>query len=239
MFDHIAQCIALFTEEQFRGEKKKLPLGFTFSFPCKIEELTKGILIHWSKGFKASGVEGKDVVKLLKKACRKRSKDFPTEQKGAIKDVSIDVTAILNDTVGTLMACAFKENTCQVHMGVIFGTGTNACYMEKLTKIEKLKGKWETDGLPDEMIINMEWGAFGDDGCLGFIYTDYDREVDEKSINPKVHIFEKMISGMYMGEIVRIVLEALARKGVLFKGDYLSISKKDCFITKYVSDIEK
>lgn len=31
-----------------------------------------------------------------------------------IKDVEIDVMAILNDTVGTLMACAFKENSCQV-----------------------------------------------------------------------------------------------------------------------------
>ncbi|VDK66949.1 unnamed protein product [Cylicostephanus goldi] len=174
LFDHIAACIAQFTGEQFHGERKKLPLGFTFSFATKIEGLTKGILIHWSKGFKASGVEGKDVVKLLKKACRKRN------------DVDIDVTAILNDTVGTLMACAFKENTCQ--MGVIFGTGTNACYMEKLNRVEKLRGKWERDGLPDEMIINMEWGAFGDDHCLGFIYTDYDREVDEKSINPGIHM---------------------------------------------------
>ncbi|KHJ96589.1 Hexokinase [Oesophagostomum dentatum] len=174
LFDHIAHCIALFTEEQFGKEKKKLPLGFTFSFPCRIDHLTKGILIHWSKGFKASGVEGKDVVKLLRKACKKRS------------DVDIDVVAILNDTVGTLMACAFKENSCQI--GVIVGTGTNACYMEKLSKVEKMRGEWERDGLPDEIIINMEWGAFGDDGCLGFIYTDYDKEIDQKSINPNVHL---------------------------------------------------
>ncbi|KHJ86606.1 Hexokinase, partial [Oesophagostomum dentatum] len=71
LFDHIAQCLAVFTKEQL-GEKKKLSLGFTFSFPCRIEGLTKGVLIHWSKGFKASGVEGKDVVELLKKACKKR-----------------------------------------------------------------------------------------------------------------------------------------------------------------------
>ncbi|KHJ84167.1 Hexokinase [Oesophagostomum dentatum] len=47
-----------------------------------------------------------------------------------------------------------------------------------------------------------------------------------------------MISGMYMGELVRIVLEALARKGVVFKGDYEAISKRECFVTKYVSEIE-
>ncbi|KAL6738078.1 hypothetical protein Aduo_011666 [Ancylostoma duodenale] len=225
LFDHIAHCMALFTEEQFgKNNKKKLPLGFTFSFATRIDHLTKGILIHWSKGFCASGVEGKDVVKLLRKACKKRS------------DVDIDVVAILNDTVGTLMACAFKENSCQ--MGVIVGTGTNACYVEKLKNVEKMKGEWEKDGLPDEMIINMEWGAFGDDGCLSFVYTDYDREIDQKSINPAKHLFEKMISGMYMGELVRIILELLARKGVLFKGDYDAISKRECFTTKNVSEVE-
>ncbi|KAK6751992.1 hypothetical protein RB195_003423 [Necator americanus] len=225
LFDHIASCMAMFSEEQFgKGSKKRLPLGFTFSFATNIIGLTKGILIHWSKGFCASGVEGKDVVQLLRKACKKRS------------DVDIDVVAILNDTVGTLMACAFKERSCQ--MGVILGTGTNACYMEKLQNVHKLKGEWENDGQPDEMIINMEWGAFGDDGCLSFIYTDYDREIDKKSINPNKHLFEKMISGMYMGELVRIILELLARKGALFNGDYAAISKRECFTTKHVSEVE-
>jgi len=50
-----------------------LPLGFTFSFPCKQDGLAVGRLIHWSKGFKCAGVEGKDVVKLLQEAiCRRR-----------------------------------------------------------------------------------------------------------------------------------------------------------------------
>lgn len=33
------------------------------------------------------------------------------------------------------------------------------------------------------MLINTEWGAFGDDGCLDFITTDFDRQVDKHSIN--------------------------------------------------------
>ncbi|EYC45875.1 hypothetical protein Y032_0414g1030 [Ancylostoma ceylanicum] len=41
LFDHIAHCIALFTEEQFGKKKRKLPLGFTFSFATRIEGLTK------------------------------------------------------------------------------------------------------------------------------------------------------------------------------------------------------
>ncbi|VDL77017.1 unnamed protein product [Nippostrongylus brasiliensis] len=207
-------------------------------------------LIHWTKGFSASGCEGQDVVGLLRKALKRRG-----------GDIEIDVVAVLNDTVGTLMACAFKENSCM--MGVIVGTGTNACYMERLKNVPKLKGEWENDGLPDEnwsgklvrenssvvrvvsspywaltMILNMEWGAFGDDGVISFAYTDYDKEVDRSSINPGKQLFEKMISGMYMGELVRIVLEKLARKKVVFNGDTVAISKKNCFLTKHVSDVE-
>lgn len=48
-----------------------------------------------------------------------------------------------------------------------------------------------------------------------------------------------MISGMYLGELVRIVLEQLTIEGGLFKGDYEAISQKGCFPTKFVSEIEK
>lgn len=33
------------------------------------------------------------------------------------------------------------------------------------------------------VLINTEWGAFGDNGALDFIRTEYDREMDEFSIN--------------------------------------------------------
>jgi hexokinase len=46
----------------------RLPLGFTFSFPCKQEGLSVGRLTTWTKGFKCSGVEGEDVVQLLREA---------------------------------------------------------------------------------------------------------------------------------------------------------------------------
>ena len=55
------------------------------------------------------------------------------------------------------------------------------------------------------MIVNTEWGAFGDNGELDYIVTKWDRNVDAASLNPGKQIFEKMISGMYMGEVVRQV----------------------------------
>ncbi|KAM3715854.1 Hexokinase-2 [Dirofilaria immitis] len=226
LFDHIAQCLADFLEEHNLKKSKELPLGFTFSFPVQQEDLTAGILISWTKGFNAKGVEGQDVVKFLRDACNRR------------KDISIDVVALLNDTVGTLMACAFKENTCQI--GVILGTGTNACYMEKLSNCPKFKKYgFDKDKYPKEMIINIEWGAFGDNGCIDFLRTEFDRDVDNGSINPGKHLFEKMISGMYLGELVRLVLVKLAMNKMLFDGDYEAISKPNCFSTKFVSDIEE
>jgi len=34
------------------------------------------------------------------------------------------------------------------------------------------------------MVVNTEWGAFGDNGELDFIITKWDRNVDEMSVNP-------------------------------------------------------
>lgn len=62
-------------EEQnlvFKGKKKKLTC-FSDGTVLKVALLFyQGILITWTKRFKASGVEGADVVKLLNKAIKKR-----------------------------------------------------------------------------------------------------------------------------------------------------------------------
>lgn len=94
--------------------------------------------------------------------------------------------AVLNDTTGTLMACAWKNPECRI--GLIVGTGTNACYVERLENVELWDPDMgdDADGLhePPQMIVNTEWGAFGDNGCLDFIRTEYDRAIDQASLNP-------------------------------------------------------
>lgn len=55
-----------------------------------------------------------------------------------------------------------------------------------------------SDGLPEEMCINCELGAFGDDGKIDKYRTVHDRTLDANSINPRKQTFEKMISGMYL-----------------------------------------
>uniref|UniRef100_A0A8C2QBA4 Hexokinase-2 n=1 Tax=Cyprinus carpio TaxID=7962 RepID=A0A8C2QBA4_CYPCA len=216
LFDHVAECLGDFMEKQ-KIKDKKLPVGFTFSFPCAHSKLDEAVLLTWTKRFKASGVEGMDVVKLLNKAIKKRG---------------VNIMAVVNDTVGTMMTCGFDDQRCEV--GIIIGTGTNACYMEELRHIDMVEGD------EGRMCINTEWGAFGDDGTLEDIRTEFDREIDRGSLNPGKQLFEKMVSGMYMGELVRLILVKMAKEGLLFEGRITpELLTKGKFETKHVSAIEK
>ncbi|NWY30446.1 HXK1 protein, partial [Pheucticus melanocephalus] len=219
LFDHVAECLGDFMEKQ-QIKDKKLPVGFTFSFPCRQSKLDEGFLITWTKRFKASGVEGADVVRLLNKAIKKRG------------DYDADIMAVVNDTVGTMMTCGFDDQRCEV--GLIIGTGTNACYMEEMRHIDLVEGD------EGRMCINTEWGAFGDDGSLEDIRTEFDREIDRGSLNPGKQLFEKMVSGLYMGELVRLILVKMAKEGLLFEGRITpELLTKGKFETKHVSAIEK
>lgn len=50
-----------------------------------------------------------------------------------------------------------------------------------------------------------------------------------------------MISGMYMGEIVRLVLERLVHEGLLFRSvdRDCALFERGRFYTKYISEIER
>lgn len=50
--------------------------------------------------------------------------------------------------------------------------------------MEDMKNIEIVEGNEGKMCINTEWGAFGDNGCIEYIRTKYDREVDEDSLNP-------------------------------------------------------
>ena len=51
---------------------------------------------------------------------------------------------------------------------------------------------------------------------LDFIRTKWDEAVDAGSLNPGRQTFEKMISGMYMGELIRQVLVDLMKDDLIF-----------------------
>ncbi|KAM4702859.1 hexokinase HKDC1-like [Rhinophrynus dorsalis] len=218
LFDHIVECIAEFLD--YMGIKgAPLPLGFTFSFPCKQDRIDKGTLVGWTKGFKATDCEGEDVVDMLREAIKRRN------------EFDLDIVAIVNDTVGTMMTCGYEDPDCEI--GLIAGTGSNVCYMEEMKNIEFVEGN------EGRMCINTEWGGFGDNGCLADIQTKYDIDVDKNSLNPGKQRYEKMSSGMYLGEIVRQILIDLTKEGLLFRGQISErLRTKGIFETKFLSQIE-
>ncbi|XP_068972430.1 hexokinase type 2-like isoform X2 [Bombus flavifrons] len=223
LFDYLAECVSDFVISQGLQDVE-LPLGFTFSFPIIQHSLDIGVLVTWTKTFNCPDVVNEDAVRLLHEALDRRG------------DTKVKVVAILNDTTGTLVQGSTLDHNTAI--GLILGTGSNACYLERADRVEH----WETERHGErEVIIDIEWGAFGDNGVLDFIKTDYDRENDANSLIVNSFTFEKYISGKYLGEIVRVVLAKLTKEGLLFIGDHTpgSLLVPGNLTSDLVSDIEQ
>lgn len=205
LFRFIASRLKIFlAKNNLSGSKHSL--GFTFSFPVKQTGIASGNLICWTKGFSAKGVIGKDVVGLLNEALAR------------IGVYNLRVSAMLNDTVGTLAAKSYEDRNCDI--GVIIGTGTNACYSETLRAIREANVPDITGG---RMIINIEWGNFNK-----LTKTRFDRDIDRRSSNPGEQTLEKMVSGMYLGRIAECVIKETVSSGIWgFTTEHMSIIESD------------
>jgi hexokinase len=194
LFGALARSIRAFGAEL--GGAGERPLGFTFSFPIRQTSIDRGELIVWTKGWSAAGVVGRDVVGLLNQAL---------EREGArgVRVVSLD-----NDTTGTQMARAYLDPSCDI--GCILGTGTNICYRERVGRIRKPLGPYAGEA----MIVNMESGGF--DKALP--RNGFDERLDADSENPGFQWEEKMVSGKYLGELVRLVAAERTGRGLMFGG---------------------
>ncbi|CAN6570786.1 unnamed protein product [Malus baccata var. baccata] len=214
LFDYIAAELAKFVAKE--GQDYQLPpgrqreLGFTFSFPVLQSSINSGTLIKWTKGFSIDDAVGQDVVAELSKAIERTGLDMR-------------VSALVNDTVGTLAGGRYVNQ--DVVAAVILGTGTNAAYVERAHAIPKWHGLLPKSG---EMVVNMEWGNFK---SAHLPLTEYDHSLDTESLNRGDQIFEKIISGMYLGEIVRRVLCRIAEEASLF-GDTVPPKLKVPFILR-------
>ncbi|TIC60903.1 hypothetical protein E3Q03_02961 [Wallemia mellicola] len=188
LFDYMAKSIGHFLSTKSESkDSKRIPLGFTFSFPVDQSAINSGKLIGFTKGFKAKNAVGKDVVKQLQDSLNQQN-------------IPVDVVALVNDTVGTLLAHSYKSGGAKI--GAIFGTGTNGAYLEDLSEIKKLDLSSLNVKEGSKMVVNTEWGNV-DNGRSVLPINEWDEIVDSASINPRKQSFEKLISGMYLGEILR------------------------------------
>ncbi|KAK0273729.1 hexokinase [Friedmanniomyces endolithicus] len=224
LWAYIADCLQQFIEYHHEGEKlDRLPLGFTFSYPATQNYIDHGILQRWTKGFDIEGVEGKDVVPPFEAALEERG-------------VPIKLTALINDTTGTLIASSYTDS--EMKIGCIFGTGCNAAYMEHFSEIPKL-AHMKVDP-KQEIAINCEWGAFDNEHKI-LPRTQYDVIIDKDSPRPGQQSFEKMIAGLYLGELFRLVLVDLHEQPhvKIFEGQDVSALKKPYSLdASFLSDIE-
>jgi hexokinase len=121
-------------------------------------------------------------------------------------------------------------------------TCTNAkisiAYWEKVQEISKLRV--DPSNPDEEMIINTEWGSFGDTKSETIPHTFYDIRVNRQSVNPGVHVYEKMCAGLYLGEIVRLILVDFVDRRLLFDAQYSTeLNKPYNFESTYMSAIER
>ena len=212
LFDPIARFLGEVLEDD--GEYS---LGFIFAFPMNQTGVRSGSLSKWTKELNFDGVEGRDVVELLEGAVADAADTFPVLRR-------LTVGALANDTVGVLAAGAYLDPRCD--MGLIVGTGANMAVAMPA----------ELTGRPGEMVINMECGNF--DG-VGPIQTTYDRRLDAES-DSDGQLLEKMVSGRYLGEIVRLALSDVSARGEGFEGwlDGSSVfTTPYAFTAEHLSDI--
>lgn len=164
------------------------PLGYTFSFPCRQQGVDKAVLINWTKEIKTVGVESRDVGQMLQAALENRGLE------------RVRLQAVINDTTGTLLTGAYSDPATTI--GAICGTGHNSCYLESCHPLTKRP-----------MIVNMESGNFD-----GVQQTKYDILLDQASEKPGAQRLEKMVSGQYLGELVRLIVGSLAVDGHISSG---------------------
>ncbi len=168
-------------------------VGFCFSYPAEIFDSLDGRIILLTKEVRVRDSAGVAIGEALKEKLRER---------GVTKDLKF---VILNDTAATLMGGIANLDISDSDglLGLILGTGFNCCYAERGEKIGKISNK-------KDMVINCESGNFG-----GAPYGAADDLLDKNSDNPGIGRFEKMISGVYMGELISVTARLAAREGLL------------------------
>nr|XP_027077715.1 probable hexokinase-like 2 protein isoform X2 [Coffea arabica] len=231
LFDLIALELSKFVSlhEDLTGKTKleKLKLGFTISPP--VDQAA------------ASSCRGIDWRRLTDDTVRTQ---MMTEINEALlkHGVEMQVSAMVDEVIGCLAGARYysRESVAALSLGM----AVNAAYMESVQEVQKLQGQLSNSG---EMAISVNWGNFS---SIHLPMTEFDASLDSESTNPGSgvgnldirclnshsksyeslpescfvlsQIFEKLISGMYLGEIVRKVLLKMAQEAALF-GDNLPI----------------
>lgn len=207
-FDWMAERIDKFlfgVDEKYGREEAPLPMGLSWSFPVDQTSISTGNLQGMGKGFRcAESVLGQELGGLIVSSCQKRS-------------LNVCMDAIVNDSSATLLTRAYVDP--KTRMSLILGTGMNAAVHFPVHEIGLTKFGTRPPGWFDRakhVIVNSELSMFGGNVLP---MTRWDEFLNRTHLRPDFQPLEYMITGRYLGEIVRlIVVEAVETAG-LFGGE--------------------
>lgn len=234
--------------------EKPLPISMAWSFPieyvflfssylctlfclysCLISKLTikkkrqtslgGGKLAPMGKGFLAdTGLVGQDLGDIVKTACKNQN-------------LNVELKAILNDSSACLLSRAYSHSSTR--FGLILGTGVNIAAYLPISAISRSKFGERPAGWFDEashVIANTELGMFGSNILP---LTRWDRQLSKEHPRPDFQPLEYMTSGMYLGEIVRLILvDAIQTTGLLGGVVPPSLTELYSLGTEIISTIE-
>lgn len=176
LFKELADLIVEIKREE------EMPIGYCFSYPTESIPGGDARLLRWTKGVDIREMVGQFVGKPLL--------DYLNE-KNKIRFTGVKV---LNDTIASLFA-GLTDKSYDAYIGLIVGTGTNMATFIPSDKITKLDPECHVQGL---IPVNLESGNF-----YPPFLTAVDDTVDATSDSLGKQRFEKAVSGMYLGDILR------------------------------------
>lgn len=176
LFKELADLIVEIKREE------EMPIGYCFSYPTESVPGGDAKLLRWTKGV--------DIRKMVGQFVGKPLLDYLNE-KNKIKFTGVKV---LNDTIASLFA-GLTDKSYDAYIGLIVGTGTNMATFIPADKIKKLDPAYSVEGL---IPVNLESGNFHPP-----FLTAVDDTVDAMSDSMGKQRFEKAVSGMYLGDILK------------------------------------
>ncbi|TFB03418.1 hypothetical protein CCMA1212_004386 [Trichoderma ghanense] len=210
LFLWIGRCIADVVAEGCRTlgvpNDRPLPLGVTFSFPMEQRSVSHALLMDMGKGFALPS--GIDLGAHIEQGyAESRGAELPP----------VNVTAIANDAVSTLVAGIFSYGGTEHHraaMALILGTGSNATVPLKLDLLHPSKRPQTVSLVPGEDVadakiaVNTEWSINGTLPPMveANLVTKWDEALSLQNERPGFQPLEYMTAGRYLGELARIML---------------------------------
>ena len=176
LFKELADLIVEIKREE------EMPIGYCFSYPTESIPGGDARLLRWTKGVDIREMVGQFVGKPLL--------DYLNE-KNKIRFTGVKV---LNDTIASLFA-GLTDKSYDAYIGLIVGTGTNMATFIPSDKITKLDPECHVQGL---IPVNLESGNF-----YPPFLTAVDDTVAATSDSLGKQRFEKAVSGMYLGDILK------------------------------------